>query len=819
VTLRELMRLPDVPELPSVPQAGTPLTGKLVYVIADGLRYDFAIDPAFAPNVARRMKQHTHGELRAGRVTMTSAALLAMSTGQRGDFAEVITNLKAGRTRFDDIVNSARRAGLSTGLVGDATWAQMVGAFEQEVLDDSAMAIDVDNSPLMFEVAHGLIDAGRLANFQIIHFIATDHQGHAYGTASQRYAAFLLKFDADLEKMLASLPADATVMFMSDHGATDTGAHGSDIASVRRSPLFAYGPGVRKGVDLGVVDQVDLGPTIAALLGVPAPKHARGTVVTELLDVPPQRAAALACSDAHRATDYAKAIDLRETVQAMQQEQSPCTLATATPQARIDGSRKAVRTFDRALDDTQSTRGLRGAVLIGAALALLGGLFPLLARKMLPDRHPMRSWAWSVGSLLMCALCVVLTLYVERIPSPWHNVVRAVLFTGSGIALLIGLLRPNVAVRWYERAPELAWVLLPGALACSYTTNTQALAWIVLAAVVVLVAFGLDAESRGGWLAGARRHASCGDLALIAASVAFLVPFGFRTSEPLPAWLGSHPGPLLIIDLAAIALWVSFVWRKSANARWWQAVGAIVMAAGCLALRRVAPAWMGVGGTFLLPVLGVLAFARRLPLLGIGAGLGAWAWVSRDEEVLPLLACLAVAEAAGRVLAARTRHESGEPAAEPMSSSVWVTALAVTLLLCITFLARIGLQRGLDFTTMDFGAGSFGDPHASALRITSSLVWKYVAADLLLLAVFLRNASGFDRRMVLLMFSGVAALRAMTIALMLFVCRTSYWTGYRTLSDEGPALSLVVAGALLIGLTSLLSPGQSSEGVGGRRSP
>ena len=79
--------------------------------------------------------------------------------------------------------------------------------------------------------------------------------------------------------------------------------------------------------------------------------------------------------------------------------------------------------------------------------------------------------------------------------------------------------------------------------------------------------------------------------------------------------------------------------------------------------------------------------------------------------------------------------------------------------------------------------------------------------DLLLVAVFLRNAAARDRRTILVMFSGVAALRAMTVALMLFVCRTSYWTAFRTLSDDGPALSLVLAGAILVAADFLTNRG------------
>jgi len=55
VVLVELMRLPAVPEIASRPQVSAPLTAKLVLVIADALRYDYATDASRAPNIARGM--------------------------------------------------------------------------------------------------------------------------------------------------------------------------------------------------------------------------------------------------------------------------------------------------------------------------------------------------------------------------------------------------------------------------------------------------------------------------------------------------------------------------------------------------------------------------------------------------------------------------------------------------------------------------------------------------------------------------------------------------------------------------------------------
>ena len=49
------------------------------------------------------------------------------------------------------------------------------------------------------------------------------------------------------------------------------------------------GLGVARSVDLGVIRQVDIAPTLAALLGLEPPARATGTVLDKALSTPPAR--------------------------------------------------------------------------------------------------------------------------------------------------------------------------------------------------------------------------------------------------------------------------------------------------------------------------------------------------------------------------------------------------------------------------------------------------------------------------------------------------------------------------------------------------
>jgi len=75
-------------------------------------------------------------------------------------------------------------------------------------------------------------------------------------------------------------------------GLPDGSIHGQQLPSVDmgkngtiRSLLIAHGPGIKKGYAMEKpVRMVDIAPTIAHILGIPAPKNCEGTVIRELFD-------------------------------------------------------------------------------------------------------------------------------------------------------------------------------------------------------------------------------------------------------------------------------------------------------------------------------------------------------------------------------------------------------------------------------------------------------------------------------------------------------------------------------------------------------
>jgi len=104
-------------------------------------------------------------------------------------------------------------------------------------------------------------------DFAFLYFGLTDAAGHNYGWMSERYLSAMKESWEKVERALAALPEDYTVIITADHGGHDRG-HGADIPEDMTIPVFFRGPSFAPGKVLEQVSIKDIAPTITALLGV-----------------------------------------------------------------------------------------------------------------------------------------------------------------------------------------------------------------------------------------------------------------------------------------------------------------------------------------------------------------------------------------------------------------------------------------------------------------------------------------------------------------------------------------------------------------------
>ncbi len=261
------------------------LARHVLLVVVDGLRWDVANDRQRMPHFSESLREHTSGDIWAGRISMTSSAVLAYGTGQRGGLDQILENLHPPGAGANSWLENAHRAGRHLMAVGDPAWFHWYGKWLDEFRSDpQGLGIEADFNLRTLRNASELI--AKSPDFLAVHCVTPDHQAHAYGVQSLRYSQYIHAFDQTLFDWLGSIGHEWTVIVTSDHGAADSGTHGTDTDVQRKCPIFAYGPGIRQNLHLArALDQVELPGMLAALLGVRSAEQGRGLALIDWLDL------------------------------------------------------------------------------------------------------------------------------------------------------------------------------------------------------------------------------------------------------------------------------------------------------------------------------------------------------------------------------------------------------------------------------------------------------------------------------------------------------------------------------------------------------
>lgn len=139
-------------------------------------------------------------------------------------------------------------------------------------------------------------------DFLIAHFLGVDHIGHRLGPDNPTMRSKLLSLNAILKRTIDNLPPQTLLIVLGDHGMDSSGDHGGDGVLETSSGLWIYSkhfplfnstrtmppelqeyrtfPG--STVKSRAIEQIDLVPSLALLLGLPIPYNNLGSVIPEL---------------------------------------------------------------------------------------------------------------------------------------------------------------------------------------------------------------------------------------------------------------------------------------------------------------------------------------------------------------------------------------------------------------------------------------------------------------------------------------------------------------------------------------------------------
>lgn len=287
---------------------------RAVVLIIDALRYDFtvphseeeahAFHNAFPFLHETAVKSPRNAFLRpfiADPPTTTLQRIKGLTTGTLPAFIDAGSNFAGTAIEEDSLLMQLRDAGKKIAQVGDDTWwALFPDYFEPNISKafDSFSVWDlhtVDNG--VIDNVLPLIESSSAKRDQwdvlIAHCLGVDHAGHRYGPEHSAMTAKLQQMDEFARNLAASIDDDTLLVIMGDHGMDAKGDHGGESDDEVEAALWMYSKKPIFGrtkpeyvtppetAKVRPVNQIDLVPTLALLLGIPIPYNNLGRPIEE----------------------------------------------------------------------------------------------------------------------------------------------------------------------------------------------------------------------------------------------------------------------------------------------------------------------------------------------------------------------------------------------------------------------------------------------------------------------------------------------------------------------------------------------------------
>lgn len=268
------------------PAAAGALARRGVVVVVDGLR----LDEARAMRSLRLLRQDgVAGRVLLDLPTLSRAFYHALFTAVPQAGTGVRTNRFTGRARLDTLPARVRAAG------GRVAWITQQLDWMPAMLGADADAVEIEEGSFE-EPLHRWLAGPDRADLAVVHHVRVDQTAHASGTRSDAHRDALAEADRLVRRVMAKT-RDAALLVVSDHGHREVGGHGGDETEVRYAPFALRAPGLAASTADPLLRTAELAPTLAAWMGVPAPRSAVSAAAPALAPpgyAPPGRAEARA---------------------------------------------------------------------------------------------------------------------------------------------------------------------------------------------------------------------------------------------------------------------------------------------------------------------------------------------------------------------------------------------------------------------------------------------------------------------------------------------------------------------------------------------
>jgi hypothetical protein len=261
-----------------------PQTQRLVLVVIGGLSRA-TMDSVDMPNLETLLEAGASAPLFSRPPTYSLSAWTTLLSGVWPDLNSAPV-LDAGKISprplvLDHLLATANDAGLKTAIAASEGWRTLLPA---DTIQASFFAADEE------VVADGQVAEAALIfisdpQYQLIlvYFNQIDDAGRTEGVDSVAYASAAQQVDRHLRQILRLVDKRTSVLLVTaDHGLTEEGRQGGGEPELTELPFAMIGQDVIPG-SYSPVNQVDVAPTVAALLGVRLPAASQGRPLYEMV--------------------------------------------------------------------------------------------------------------------------------------------------------------------------------------------------------------------------------------------------------------------------------------------------------------------------------------------------------------------------------------------------------------------------------------------------------------------------------------------------------------------------------------------------------
>jgi len=257
---------------------GLAVSTHTVLIVVDGLRYDTSTKVEYF-NTLRNNGAHFISW--TGVPSLSYPGWSAIISGAKPEVSGKLLNWNSSKLTIETIFSTANDLGISTAVVGTPEWWYLIG-------DDIQGGVPIEPSGDCIVSDMEIRNASlklveNLPGLTLIHFLSVDAAGHEYGGKSTAYEMRANEIGRYIQDIAEKLDWNTTTLIVtSDHGHLDSGGHGGDEIDARKSFVIFYGNGIKKAY--GEINQIDICPTIANILGIKIPSCAQGRIIFECIN-------------------------------------------------------------------------------------------------------------------------------------------------------------------------------------------------------------------------------------------------------------------------------------------------------------------------------------------------------------------------------------------------------------------------------------------------------------------------------------------------------------------------------------------------------